>query len=125
MASREGLAGLVSLPSLNQQEVKQLSARVSAWMDICFIEASDQLVKRDKVPADEIWQVWWQVATEALRLGILPKSFEELKRQGVCSESELLALRRGANIPFSGNKLLFITKSGRVAEKPRSKYCSG
>ncbi|MFT4273903.1 MAG: hypothetical protein QM578_23110 [Pantoea sp.] len=50
---------------------------------------------------------------------------EELKRRGVCSESELLALRRGANIHFSGNKLLFITKSWRVAEKSRSKYCRG
>lgn len=79
MASREGLDGLLYLPAMSQPDVKQLAVRVSALINICLTEASDELMTREKVTSDDVWQVWVRVASEALRLDVIPPSFEALR----------------------------------------------
>ncbi|WP_431022578.1 replication endonuclease [Erwinia rhapontici] len=79
MASHQGLDGLLSLPAYNQGEVKQLSARVAARMIICLADIGDELMITEDVSAHTIWRVWHKVAAEALRLDIIPPSYEALR----------------------------------------------
>ncbi|WP_375546915.1 replication endonuclease [Erwinia pyrifoliae] len=80
-ASRDGLDGLLMLPAMNQNEVKQISTRVSACMDICLIDASEALMTEKNVTEEQIWRVWERVAAEASRLDVTPPSFEQLRRK--------------------------------------------
>ncbi|WP_168400626.1 replication endonuclease [Erwinia amylovora] len=81
VASRDGLDGLLALPAMNQNEVKQLATRVSAVMDICLIDASEALMTEKNVTEEQIWRVWERVAAEASRLDVTPPSFEQLRRK--------------------------------------------
>lgn len=79
MASRDGLDGLLCLPAYNQQEVKQLAVRVSAWLDLCIVEASEKVMIAERVTPDDIWRVWERVAVETLRLDVTPPAWEPLR----------------------------------------------
>ncbi|WP_456309403.1 replication endonuclease [Serratia proteamaculans] len=79
MASHQDLDGLLNLPAYNQGEVKQLAVRVSAHMVICMTDASDALMTEDEVSAETILQIWEKVAAQALRLDIIPPSYEALR----------------------------------------------
>jgi len=81
MASHNGLEGLITLPEMNQSEVKRLSTLVSAHMSMCLDAASTDLFVSDDVKPEQVRQVWEAVAAEAMRLDVIPPAFEHLRRK--------------------------------------------
>jgi hypothetical protein len=81
MASHNGLEGLITLPEMNQNEVKRLSTLVSAHMNMCLDAASTDLFVSDDVKPEQVRQVWEAVAAEAMRLDVIPPAFEYLRRK--------------------------------------------
>lgn len=81
MASHNGLEGLITLPEMNQNEVKRLSTLVSAHMSMCLDTASTDLFVSDDVKPEQVRQVWEAVAAEAMRLDVIPPAFEHLRRK--------------------------------------------
>lgn len=81
MASHNGLEGLITLPEMNQNEVKRLSTLVSAHMSMCLDAASTDLFVSDDVKPEQVRQVWEAVAAEAMRLDVIPPAIEHLRRK--------------------------------------------
>lgn len=81
MASHNGLEGLITLPEMNQNEVKRLSTLVGAHMSMCLDAASTNLFVSDDVKPEQVRQVWEAVAAEAMRLDVIPPAFEHLRRK--------------------------------------------
>jgi hypothetical protein len=81
MASHDGLDGLLVMPEMNQNQVKQLSTMVAAHMSMCLDEACSDLFVTDDVKPEEIRQSWERVAAEAIRLDVIPPAFEQLRRK--------------------------------------------
>ncbi|MGV2394245.1 replication endonuclease [Klebsiella aerogenes] len=81
MASHEGLEGLLVLPEMNQEQVKRLSTLVAAHMSMCLDAACSDLFVTDDVKPEQIRQSWEKVATEAMRLDVIPPAFEQLRRK--------------------------------------------
>ena len=79
MASKEGLDGLLDLAVKTQNQVKKIATSLAAHMNMCMNDASESLMQRDDVTADEVHQVWERVATEAMRLDVTPPAFDRLK----------------------------------------------
>jgi len=81
MASHEGLEGLLVLPEMNQEQVKRLSTLVAAHMSMCLDAACSDLFVTDDVKPEQIRQSWEKVASEAMRLDVIPPAFEQLRRK--------------------------------------------
>jgi hypothetical protein len=81
MASHAGLEGLLVLPEMNQEQVKRLSTLVSAHMSMCLDAACSDLFVTDDVKPEQIRQSWEKVASEAMRLDVIPPAFEQLRRK--------------------------------------------
>lgn len=81
MASHDGLEGLMTLPEMNQNEVKRLSTLVGAHMSMCLDTASSELFVSDDVKPEQVRKVWEVVAAEAMRLDVIPPAFEHLRRK--------------------------------------------
>lgn len=81
MAGCDGLDGLLRLPAMNQHEVKRLSILVAAHMDMSLASASDEIMARNDVTQEEILQAWEHVASETLKLDVLPPAFDRLTRK--------------------------------------------
>nr|WP_302444385.1 replication endonuclease [Hafnia alvei] len=81
MASHDGLDGLLDLPRMNQKQVKRLSTLVAAHMDICLDSACNTLLVNDNVIPEDIRCVWEHVATEVIRLDVVPPAFDRLVRK--------------------------------------------
>ncbi|EPM9801723.1 replication endonuclease [Klebsiella pneumoniae] len=81
MASHEGLEGLQVLPEMNQEQVKRLSTLVAAHMSMCLDAACSDLFVTDDVKPEQIRQSWEKVASEAMRLDVIPPAFEQLRRK--------------------------------------------
>ena len=81
MASQDGLEELLVLPEMNQEQVKRLSTLVAAHMSMCLDAACGDLFVSDDVKPEEIRQAWERVATEAMRLEVIPPAFEKLRRK--------------------------------------------
>lgn len=81
MASHDGLEGLLVLPEMNQDQVKRLSTLVAAHMSMCLDAACGDLFVCDDVKPEEIRQAWERVASEAMRLEVIPPAFEQLRRK--------------------------------------------
>lgn len=81
MASHDGLDGLLVMPEMNQNQVKQLSTLVAAHMSMCLEAACGELFVTDDVKPEEIRQSWERVAAEAMRLDVIPPAFEQLRRK--------------------------------------------
>lgn len=72
MASHDCLEGLLTLPEMNQNQVKRLSTLVAAHMSMCLDAASGDLFVADEVKPEQIRQAWERVAAEAMRLDVIP-----------------------------------------------------
>lgn len=81
MASYAGLAGLLTLPEMNQEQVKRLSTFIAAHMDMCLETACNELFTGDNELPEQIRRVWERVAAEAMRLDVIPPAFEQLRRK--------------------------------------------
>jgi len=81
MASHEGLEGLLVLPEMSQEQVKRLSTLVAAHMSMCLDAACSDLFVTDDVEPEQIRQSWEKVASEAMRLDVIPPAFEQLRRK--------------------------------------------
>jgi hypothetical protein len=81
MASHDGLDGLLVMPEMNQNQVKQLSTLVAAHMSMCLDSACNDLFVTDDVKPEEIRQSWERVAAEAIRLDVVPPAFDQLRRK--------------------------------------------
>ena len=81
MASHEGLDGLLILPEMSQDQVKRLSTLVAAHMSMCLDAACGDLYASDDVKPEEIRKTWEKVASETLRLDVIPPAFEQLRRK--------------------------------------------
>ncbi|HCM9313911.1 TPA: replication endonuclease [Enterobacter hormaechei subsp. steigerwaltii] len=81
MASHEGLEGLLILPEMNQEQVKRLSTLVAAHISMCLDAACSDLFVTDDVKPEQIRQSWEKVASEAMRLDVIPPAFEQLRRK--------------------------------------------
>lgn len=81
MAGHDGLDGLLSLPEMNQDQVKRLSTMVAAHMSVCLDEACSALSSTDDVKPEEIRRTWERVADETMRLDVIPPAFEQLRRK--------------------------------------------
>ncbi|MFY7165670.1 replication endonuclease [Enterobacter cloacae complex sp. SHL012] len=81
MASHDGLEGLLVLPEMNHEQVKRLSALVAAHMSMCLDAACGELFTDEDVTPEEIRRSWERVATEAMRLDVIPPAFEQLRRK--------------------------------------------
>lgn len=81
MASHDGLDGLLVMPEMNQNQIKQLSTLVAAHMSMCLDAACSDLFVTDDVKPEEIRQSWERVAAEVMRLDVVPPAFEQLRRK--------------------------------------------
>ena len=81
MASLEGLDGLLTLPEMNQEQVKKLSTLVASHMGMFLNEASDHLFQEENVKPEEIRSAWESVAAQTMRLDVIPPAFEQLRRK--------------------------------------------
>lgn len=81
MASHEGLEGLLVLPEMNQEQVKRLTTLVAAHMSMCLDAACSDLFVTDDIKPEQIRQSWEKVASEAMRLDVIPPAFEQLRRK--------------------------------------------
>jgi Bacteriophage replication gene A protein (GPA). len=81
MASHEGLEGLLVLPEMSEEQVKRLSTLVAAHMSMCLDAACSDLFVTDDVEPEQIRQSWEKVASEAMRLDVIPPAFEQLRRK--------------------------------------------
>jgi len=81
MASRDGLDGLLELPGMNQDQVKRLSTIIATHIDICLDEACTTMLVSDDVSPEEIRRIWERVASEAMRLDVIPPAFDRLVRK--------------------------------------------
>ncbi|MGX1905000.1 replication endonuclease [Enterobacter asburiae] len=81
MASHEGLEGLLVLPEMSEEQVKRLSTLVAAHMSMCLDAACSDMFVTDDVEPEQIRQSWEKVASEAMRLDVIPPAFEQLRRK--------------------------------------------
>lgn len=81
MAGCNGLDGLLNLPGMNQDQVKRLCTLIASHIDICLDEACTTMLVSDEVSPEEIRRIWERVASEAMRLDVIPPAFDRLVRK--------------------------------------------
>lgn len=81
MAGSNGLDGLLDLPGMNQDQVKRLCTLIASHIDICLDEACTTMLVSDVVSPEEIRRIWERVASEAMRLDVIPPAFDRLVRK--------------------------------------------
>ncbi len=81
MAGCNGLDGLLELPGMNQDQVKRLCTLIASHIDICMDEACTTMLVSDDVSPEEIRRIWERVASEAMRLDVIPPAFDRLVRK--------------------------------------------
>lgn len=81
MAGSNGLDGLLDLPGMNQDQVKRLCTLIASHIDICLDEACTTMLVSDDVSPEEIRRIWERVASEAMRLDVIPPAFDRLARK--------------------------------------------
>jgi len=79
MAGRDSLDQLLRLPELNQREVKRLSTLVAAHIDMIFIQLCDEMLTDELASPVVILGLYRRLATEVLRLDVLPPAYEALR----------------------------------------------
>ncbi|WP_323083043.1 replication endonuclease [Klebsiella quasipneumoniae] len=79
MAGRDSLDQLLRLPELNQREVKRLSTLVAAHIDVIFIQLYDEILTDELASPVLILDLYRHLATEVLRLDVLPPAYEALR----------------------------------------------
>lgn len=79
MAGRDSLDQLLRLPELNQREVKRLSTLVAAHIDMIFIQLCDEMLTDELASPVVILDLYRRLATEVLRLDVLPPAYEALR----------------------------------------------
>ncbi|WP_404691994.1 replication endonuclease [Raoultella ornithinolytica] len=78
MAGRDSLDQLLRLPELNQREVKRLSTLVAAHIDMIFIQLYDEILTDELASPVVILDLYRRLATDVLRLDVLPPAYEAL-----------------------------------------------
>lgn len=81
MAGCNGLDGLLILPGMNRDQVKRLSTLIASHIDICLDEACNTILVSDDVSPKDIHRLWEIVASETIRLDVIPPAFDKLARK--------------------------------------------